>query len=61
MFRTLKNIIKKPTNVFSYGKFIIENPNATRRERQAAIKRFLDGVMPDKYIPTNINIKYKSK
>ena len=29
-------------NVFSYGKFIRENPKATRDERRKALKKFLD-------------------
>ena len=46
MFKTLKQIIK-PKKVFSYGQFLLDNPNATRKERQQAVKRFLDSVYPN--------------
>jgi len=44
----LKNIIKKNpikcsnNSVFSYGKFLKENPNSTKKQRLEAIKKFLD-------------------
>lgn len=43
-----KNIIKdKPKkiinkNVFSYGKFLKENPKPTKKQRLEAIKKFFD-------------------
>jgi hypothetical protein len=37
------NIFKKqPKKPFSYGMFMIKNPKATKKERQEAIKKFLD-------------------
>ena len=46
----LKKIIKiisknkkiETIKVVSYGKFLRENPKATKKERREAIKRFLD-------------------
>ena len=42
--RLIKNVfkIKTPKKVFSYGKFLQKNPNATKKERQESIKRFYD-------------------
>ena len=51
MLRNIKlyNIVKlnlkikpKEINIYSYGKFIRENPKATKNERRKAIKKFLD-------------------
>ena len=39
-FKSNKKIV--PYEVFSYGKFIRENPKATREERKKAVKKFLD-------------------
>ena len=39
----IKEISKVALN-FSYGEFLRKNPNATRKERQAAVKRFYDFV-----------------
>jgi hypothetical protein len=30
------------SNTYSYGKFVQENPKATRQERRDALKKFLD-------------------
>ena len=60
MFKTLKKIIK-PTKVFSYGQFLLDNPNATRKERQEAVKRFLDSVWPDASKPPDKCTVIKSK
>ena len=38
IFLVNKNINKN----FSYGKFILENPKATKKERQEAVKKFYD-------------------
>ena len=38
----LKSNIKNYKPVFSYGKFLRDNPNANKKERLIAIKRFLD-------------------
>ncbi len=42
--RLLYNLITKRTikQTFSYGKFLRQNPKATREERRKALKKFLD-------------------
>jgi hypothetical protein len=47
VYNYLKKKIKRPEEPskdknFSYGDFLRNNPNATRKERQDALKRFLD-------------------
>jgi hypothetical protein len=42
ILNNIKNKKILPYEVFSYGKFIRENPKATREERKKAIKKFLD-------------------
>ena len=36
----MKPVMKELYKSFSYGKFLLENPNATRADRQKAVKRF---------------------
>ena len=39
----LKNLVNPlPIKPLSYGEFARKNPNATRQERRAAVKTFLD-------------------
>ena len=46
MFKKIINFFQKnkqvKTNSFSYGKFLLKNKNATKKERRDAIKRFYD-------------------
>ena len=42
--RDNENEIKQ--KVESYGKFVYENPNSTRKERQKKVKEFLDNYYP---------------
>ena len=39
--RSVKTLFHK-FHSYSYGKFVYENPNASRKERQNALKKFLD-------------------
>jgi len=41
VYYTVINNLKKP-QTFSYGKFLRENPKATREERKKALQKFLD-------------------
>ena len=43
--KIIKNIFKiktPPKKVFSYGEFLQKNPNATKKQRQKAIKKFYE-------------------
>ena len=46
MFKKILNLFQKNKQVkiksFSYGKFLLNNKSATRKERREAIKRFYD-------------------
>ena len=40
--KNIKSNIVKTDNIFSFGKFMKDYPNATKEERQKALKKFLD-------------------
>ena len=42
----IKQFKKTYVDVFSYGKFFLENPKATKAERQIAVKKFFERKMP---------------
>lgn len=46
MFKKFINLFQKnkqiKTKSFSYGKFLLKNKNATKKERKEAIKKFYD-------------------
>ena len=41
----IKQFKKTYVDVFSYGKFFLENPKATKAERQIAVKKFFERKM----------------
>jgi len=50
--------------IFSYGKFILDNPNASVKERRNALKKFLDYTRGDtdvtRYYNKSDNTKYNN-
>jgi hypothetical protein len=51
--RSVKTLFHKFPS-YSYGKFVYENPNASRKERRIALKKFLDST---RNMPKSINNK----
>jgi len=49
-------MIKKNLKIFSYGRFLLENKNATKKMRQSAIYKFLtqfDDLLDKKNVKNN--------
>ena len=49
----IKQFKKTYVDVFSYGKFFLENPKATKAERQIAVKKFFERKIPFTYLWNN--------